>query len=113
MSTVSHGIRPSPLQLKHVALNVADLRACERFYCEILGLHVVWRPDDRNVYLTTGSDNLALHQAPGGRRSAPQSLDHIGFVWPSGEVESLPPLPKVEVAARLLDRIRTLREERS
>jgi phosphopantothenoylcysteine decarboxylase/phosphopantothenate--cysteine ligase len=37
----------------------------------------------------------------------------VSFVWPSGEVESLPPLPKAEVAARLLDRVRSLREERS
>jgi phosphopantothenoylcysteine decarboxylase/phosphopantothenate--cysteine ligase len=37
----------------------------------------------------------------------------VSFVWPSGEAESLPPLPKSEVATRLLDRVRALREERS
>jgi len=37
----------------------------------------------------------------------------VSFVWPGGEVESLPPLPKREVAARLLDRVRALREKRS
>jgi catechol-2,3-dioxygenase len=65
--------------LQHVALNVAGLRACERFYCEILGMQVVWRPDGENVYLTNGADNLALHEVSGGQAPAPQRLDHIGF----------------------------------
>jgi len=36
----------------------------------------------------------------------------VSFVWPGGEVESLPPLPKSEVASRLLDRVRALRASR-
>jgi phosphopantothenoylcysteine decarboxylase/phosphopantothenate--cysteine ligase len=36
----------------------------------------------------------------------------VSFVWPSGEVESLPPLSKREVAGCILDRIRALRESR-
>lgn len=72
-------LRPSGLRLQHVALNVADLHACERFYCEILGFRVVWRPDAESVYLTTGTDNLALHQTPVDRGAAHQRLDHIGF----------------------------------
>ena len=43
---------------------------------------VVWEPDPQNVYLTSGSDNLALHELP--RESDPgsvsQQLDHLGFV---------------------------------
>ncbi|MGH0030021.1 MAG: bifunctional phosphopantothenoylcysteine decarboxylase/phosphopantothenate--cysteine ligase CoaBC [Myxococcota bacterium] len=37
----------------------------------------------------------------------------VSFVWPDGRDESLPPLPKHEVASRLLDRIRALRGERA
>ncbi len=33
----------------------------------------------------------------------------VTFVWPGGEIEELPPLPKSEVAAQLLDRIEKLR----
>jgi phosphopantothenoylcysteine decarboxylase/phosphopantothenate--cysteine ligase len=36
----------------------------------------------------------------------------VVFVWPDAEAEALPPLPKREVAARLLDRVRALRGAR-
>jgi phosphopantothenoylcysteine decarboxylase/phosphopantothenate--cysteine ligase len=36
--------------------------------------------------------------------------NRVIFVWPGGEVEELPVLPKSEVAAQLLDRIEKLRE---
>lgn len=70
--------RPDAPRLWHVALKVRDLAACERFYTEVLGLRVEWRPDADNVYLTGGCDNLALHRvADKGEGGA---LDHIGFV---------------------------------
>ena len=78
-TAVSDGCRPSALRLQHVALNVADLGACERFYCEMVGMRVLWRPDDENVYLTNGADNLALHQTFEEERAVRDSLDHIGF----------------------------------
>ena len=40
---------------------------------------VEWRPDDENVYLTSGTDNLALHQARNVIGGV-QRLDHIGFI---------------------------------
>ncbi len=69
------------LGLRHVALRVRALEACERFYTDIIGMRVEWRPDADNVYLTSGHDNLALHRvaadpAPDDR----QRLDHIGFI---------------------------------
>jgi phosphopantothenoylcysteine decarboxylase/phosphopantothenate--cysteine ligase len=33
----------------------------------------------------------------------------VVFVWPGGEIEELPPLPKSDVAAQLLDRVEKLR----
>ena len=74
--------RPASMpSLWHVALNVKDLEACERFYTELLGMRVEWRPDADNVYLTGGKDNLALHRdKSGSERASAQRLDHIGFV---------------------------------
>jgi len=59
-----------------VALFVHEYEASERFFTELLGMEVEWRPDADNVYLTSGNDNLALH-----RSEAQDSgkLDHIGF----------------------------------
>src|SRR3569833_1843493 len=74
--------RPAPTAgLRHAALFVEDLAACERFYGELLGMRVEWRPDADNVYLTSGNDNLALHRWPAGVvPTGPQRLDHIGFI---------------------------------
>lgn len=67
--------------MRHVALFVRDMAACEHFYVDLLGMQVEWRPDDRNVYLASGGDNLALHQTDPGhpRDEVGQRLDHIGF----------------------------------
>ncbi|NRB38994.1 MAG: VOC family protein [Pseudomonadales bacterium] len=73
------------LGLRHVALFVADLEACVDFYTRIVGMEIEWQPDDNNVYLTSGSDNLALHRWQGDAMPAAQVLDHIGFVLPSME----------------------------
>ena len=62
-----------------MALNVTDVEACERFYVDLMGMKVEWRPDDDNVYLTSGNDNLAIHRAT-EQSSGAQSLDHIGFI---------------------------------
>ncbi len=67
----------SLLGLRHVALRVRDPQASKRFYRERFGMRVVWEPDPDNVYLSSGTDNLALHRdAPAG----PGALDHLGFL---------------------------------
>ena len=67
--------------MRHVALFVRDMAACEHFYVELLGMAEEWRPDENNVYLSSGGDNLALHQADlqQTRDESAQRLDHIGF----------------------------------
>ena len=47
--------------LRHVALTVENLEACEQFYVDLLGMEVEWRPDPV------------------------QPLDHIGFIIPTPE----------------------------
>ena len=71
---------PATLGMHHVALNVRDLESCEKFYVDLLGMDVEWRPDADNVYLTSGNDNLALHRASGEEQpGSGQRLNHIGF----------------------------------
>ena len=71
--------------LWHVALRVKDLGRSREFYERLFGMKPVWEPDPENVYLSSGTDNLALHQVP-ERESVlqqgqhTQSLDHLGFV---------------------------------
>jgi len=74
-------LKPKPLGgLNHVALYVQNFDACEKFYTDMLGMKIDWRPDPDNLYLTSGNDNLALHRAPENFSPAPhQHLDHIGF----------------------------------
>ena len=66
--------------LRHVALFVRDLEACEHFYVDLLGMAVEWRPDTDNVYLCGGCDNLALHRWQEGDFAGVQRLDHIGYI---------------------------------
>ncbi|MCU0970810.1 MAG: VOC family protein [Gammaproteobacteria bacterium] len=73
--------RPAHLGMRHVALNVRDMAAAEDFYVRVMGMAVEWRADPQNLYLTSGGDNVALHQADAAlpRDEASQRLDHIGF----------------------------------
>ena len=66
--------------LRHVALFTTTLEASVRFYTELLGMKVEWNPDPDNFYLTSGTDNLALHRATESRSARGQTLDHIGFI---------------------------------
>ena len=73
-------LRPSHAGLRHVALNVTDLEVMERFYTDVLGFELEWKPDTDNAYLCSGVDNLALHRVPNDARAGLQALDHIGII---------------------------------
>lgn len=74
--------------MRHLALKVTDLARSRKFYEEFFGMKVVWEPDPENVYLSSGPDNLALHQIPPAdvsryRSAKNQLLDHLGFIMDS------------------------------
>jgi catechol 2,3-dioxygenase-like lactoylglutathione lyase family enzyme len=73
--------------MRHIALKVRDIAKAKSFYKTILGMNVVWEPDPENVYLSSGNDNIALHQVTPGFAStaAEQHLDHFGFIVESIE----------------------------
>lgn len=72
--------RPPLAGLHHVALHARRFETTLAFYTELFGMAVEWRPDDDNVYLTSGTDNLAIHRADGEIVESGQRLDHIGFL---------------------------------
>lgn len=73
--------KPKPTAgLRHLALYAKNLTACVEFYTDIVGMKIVWQPDADNIYLSSGTDNLALHRAPADFIAAKhQRLDHLGF----------------------------------
>ena len=81
---------PSTMGLRHVALKVSNLALSKSFYRKWFGMTVVWEPDADNVYMSSGVDNLALHQIPRDDLDAHQPncrqfLDHLGFLMKSPE----------------------------
>ena len=73
--------RPDLLGLHHVALSTSNYEATRAFYIDIFGMEIEWEPDKDNVYLTSGTDNLAIHRIV-EITDAPQLLDHVGFIVP-------------------------------
>ena len=81
---------PSTMGLRHVALKVSNLALSKSFYQKWFGMAVVWEPDADNVYMSSGVDNLALHQIHRDDLKAHQLnhgqfLDHLGFLMKSSE----------------------------
>ena len=76
-------LRPPHLGLRHLALNVRRMADMKAFYVDVLGFQVEWEPDPENVYLTSGRDNLALHEVAGGQApgaAGQGALDHLGLI---------------------------------
>jgi catechol 2,3-dioxygenase-like lactoylglutathione lyase family enzyme len=53
--------------MRHIAVGVASVARSKRIYQEVLGMYLVWEPGTRNVYLSTGCDNVARHPTPTAR----------------------------------------------
>ena len=76
---------PTHRGLRHLALRVTDLARSRAFYERFLAMKVVWEPDPDNVYFSSGSDNLALHQIAPAELAQYQPLrgqllDHVGVI---------------------------------
>ena len=84
-SAPSNRARPPMAGLRHVALFAHRFEETLAFYERILGMDVEWRPDEDNVYLTSGVDNLAIHRSTELAAKTGQRLDHIGFLVDAAE----------------------------
>ena len=90
MTTTNTPKIPLTMGLRHVALKVTNLALSKFFYQKWFGMIVVWEPDADNVYMSSGVDNLALHQIPREdlethQPECGQFLDHVGFLMKSPE----------------------------
>jgi catechol 2,3-dioxygenase-like lactoylglutathione lyase family enzyme len=68
--------------MRHIALKVKNATRSKAFYRERFGMDVVWEPDPQNVYLSSGCDNIAIHEISDDFASAAAELqlDHLGFI---------------------------------
>jgi catechol 2,3-dioxygenase-like lactoylglutathione lyase family enzyme len=73
--------------MRHVALKVKDAARSREFYRKCFGMAVVWEPDPQNIYLSSGCDNIAIHEVSDefAQSAAELQLDHLGFVVESIE----------------------------
>jgi catechol 2,3-dioxygenase-like lactoylglutathione lyase family enzyme len=73
--------------MRHIALKVRSAERSKEFYQEIFGMKVVWEPDPYNVYLSSGCDNIAIHEVSDNflKSAEERQLDHLGFVVESIE----------------------------
>ena len=77
--------RPSTFRgIRHIAFRVANLEECEKFYTDVMGMELLYRPNDDLVYLTCGNDNLSLARAEVEPKDG-GNLDHYGFIVESKE----------------------------
>jgi catechol 2,3-dioxygenase-like lactoylglutathione lyase family enzyme len=74
-------VAPPTKGIRHIALFVRDMGVMEAFYRDVLGYVDEWRPSASELYMTRGSDNLALHAAANLPSDAAESrLDHFGLL---------------------------------
>ena len=84
--------------MRHIALKVRSVPQSRMFYQNILGMDVVWEPDAQNVYLSSGCDNIAIHEVSDNflETAEEKQLDHLGFV-----VESIERVRELEAEFRV------------
>jgi catechol 2,3-dioxygenase-like lactoylglutathione lyase family enzyme len=73
--------------MRHIALKVRSAERSKTFYRDTLGMNVVWEPDPQNVYLSSGCDNIAIHEVSDNffKSAKEGQLDHLGFIIESIE----------------------------
>jgi len=95
MQTAPGGVeaKARPKKLGHVVLRVRDVERSERFYAEVLGLHVTHRIPGMMVLMSASSDTshelalMSVGDAAPGPEAGRVGLYH--FAWEMGSLEDL------------------------
>ncbi|STY29802.1 Glutathione transferase fosA [Legionella wadsworthii] len=75
---MSENTKPKMIGLRHIALRVNNLQECIDFYTKIIGMSLEQGTNDY-AYLTSGDDNISLHQNNLVNFAKTQKLEHFGF----------------------------------
>ena len=79
-----------PKQLGHIVIRVRDLEKSERFYSEVLGLHVTNKRAGRMVFMSAGdSSSHELALVPVGEEAPGPEETRVGLFHFAWEMDSL------------------------
>lgn len=81
---MSENKKPKMRGLRHIALRVNNLQECIDFYTNIIGMTLEHETNEY-AYLTSGDDNISLHQDRTVSFVETQRLEHFGFAVSSPE----------------------------
>ena len=81
---MSGNTKPKIIGLRHIALRVNNLQECIDFYTNIIGMTLELETDEY-AYLTSGGDNISLHQTGTTSFAQTQRLEHFGFAISSSQ----------------------------
>ena len=94
----------TPKQLGHLVIRVRDLERSERFYSDVLGLHVTNKRPGQMIFLSAGdtsSHELAL--VPVGDDAPGPENDRVGLYHFAWEMESLDDLKRLYAEMKAKD----------
>ena len=94
----------TPKQLGHLVIRVRDLERSERFYSDVLGLHVTNKRPGQMIFLSAGdtsSHELAL--VPVGDDAPGPENDRVGLYHFAWEMESLEDLKRLYAEMKAKD----------
>jgi len=75
--------------IDHLVLHVSDIPRARNFYTDVLGM-VVYRENDRQVFLHAGQQGVALFRKQGDEAlKAGNDLNHLALNVASGSYETL------------------------
>ena len=94
----------TPKQLGHLVIRVRDLERSERFYSDVLGLHVTNKRPGQMIFMSAGdSSSHELALVPVGDDAPGPENDRVGLYHFAWEMESLDDLKRLYAEMKAKD----------